>query len=83
MALCMALDRARMLATNGWIPGLLVFLWIGIAIVCSIGFGVLMGRRFRGGNTVLLILGYLLGQAVVCFAVFFGCCLLAMNGGHF
>ncbi|MGC4015775.1 MAG: hypothetical protein QM755_14810 [Luteolibacter sp.] len=83
LAACMALDQARMLGTNGSIVQLLLILEVLIAIGCSIGFGVLMSRRFKAGHTVLLVLGYLIGQAVVCFAVFFGCCLLVMGGMKF
>lgn len=73
-----------LLGVNGaWWPTVLMILVAAVMLVSLIFFFVLVSRRFLSGHAVLLVFGYLIGQAVVCFALFFGACLLMMGGSRF
>ncbi|BCU76521.1 hypothetical protein llg_12360 [Luteolibacter sp. LG18] len=83
LGLVVLLDQAHALSGNDWIPWLLMVVTGAVMLVSLIQFILLVSRRYIGGSIALLILGYLVGQAVVCFAVFFGGCLLLMAGSGF
>jgi len=65
---------------NNLLVNNLLLAWLLVGIVSLVGFIVLLvKRRFVPHVTVLLIFGYLIGEAVLCFGVFFGGCVLSFN----
>ncbi|MEK7951391.1 hypothetical protein [Luteolibacter soli] len=56
----------------------LVMLPVGLVaiLVTSVLFVRAWGVRYSGRSLVLTTIGYILGQIVLCLAVWFGCCLI-------
>ncbi len=56
----------------------LVMLPVGLVtiLVTAVLFVRVWGVRYHGRSLVLTTLGYILGQVILCFAVWFGCCLI-------
>jgi len=56
----------------------LVMLPVGLVTILatSVLFVRVWGIRYHGRSLVLTTLGYILGQIVLCLAVWFGCCLI-------
>jgi hypothetical protein len=61
---------------------LYIIIVAAVSIWATVGFIRVVSNAYRGPSRVLLILGYLLGQPLVCFAVFFGACLWASDLGN-
>lgn len=62
-----------------WMWSLVVLAGLAICLMVFIDFIRLMDKRYSGTSLALLIIGYLIGEAVVCLAVFFGACLYSFN----
>jgi hypothetical protein len=56
----------------------LVMLPVGLVAILatSVAFVQAWGVRYHGRSLVLTTLGYILGQIILCLAVWFGCCLI-------
>ena len=62
-----------------WLPGVLSLLSLAVFILCLIRFILILNRRYSTSTVVLLTFGYVIGQGVISFAMFFGACLLMMR----
>lgn len=51
---------------------------VSLILIFSIVFLEAVKRRFRGASLVFLYFAYLLGQAIICLALWFGTCLLVL-----
>lgn len=72
-------NSLRSSSVMDWLPGVLSFLSLAVSIVCLIRFILILSRRYATSTVVLLTFGYIIGQGVVAFALFFGACLLVMR----
>ena len=64
---------------NGMLSQNLLLAWLFVGIASFVGFVMLLAkRRFVSHVTVMLIFGYLIGQAVLGVALLFGSCVLAL-----
>jgi hypothetical protein len=68
--------------TNMDLAILYIIVGVAASIWATAGFIRVVSNAYRGPSRVLLILGYLIGQPLVCFAVFFGACLWASGLGN-
>lgn len=59
-----------------WLPVTLGLLTLATFMFCLVGFVLLINRRYSTGTVLLLSFGYVIGQGVVSFAMFFGACLM-------
>jgi hypothetical protein len=57
-----------------FMPLLVVALIFGLSFV----FSPALGRRYRGTSLVLLVFAYVIGQVIICLALWFGSCLLVL-----
>jgi len=72
-------NSLRSSSVMNWLPGVLSFLSLAVSIVCLIRFILILSRRYATSTVVLLTFGYIIGQGVIAFALFFGACLLVMR----
>lgn len=70
--------RAAALRSPNYGMELLVMLPVGLVTILATAvlFVRAWGVRYSGRSLVLTTIGYILGQIVLCLAVWFGCCLL-------
>lgn len=59
-----------------WLPGVLSLLSLAVFILCLIRFILILNRRYAPSTVVLLTFGYVIGQGVIAFAMFFGACVM-------
>jgi hypothetical protein len=65
---------------GGASAGLLLSLFVFIGLlVCTTAFSLVVGKRYRGVSQAFLVLSYLLGQNIVCFALWLGIFFLAVS----
>ena len=70
--------RAAVMQNSSYGEEYLVMLPVGLVtiLVTAVLFVRVWRVRYRGRSLVLTTIGYILGQIVLCLAVWFGCCLL-------
>lgn len=60
---------------------LLLMLPVGLVVIllAAVPFAKALGVRYRGRSLVLTTIGFILGQIILCLALWFGCCLVSLR----